>query len=161
MKTNPSITEWLLLVIIIITTHTTNIRINNLKEVNFKQDSLFNDMYYSVIDTTEKEAFLVTMTTYSPTKGQTDSSPDKTAAGFKINTKNPFIHRYIGLSRDLLEDFRYGEIVILQNAGPYNGYYVVADCMNSRFVRYVDILIGNKQKHTKLKDVILKHANDD
>jgi hypothetical protein len=31
--------------------------------------------------------------------------------------------------------------------------------MNSRFLRHVDILIGNKQKHTKINSVVLKHAN--
>jgi hypothetical protein len=67
----------------------------------------------------------------------------------------------VGLSRDLLEEFRYGEIVELQNAGSYNGFYIVADCMNKRFLRYVDVLIGSKQKHIKMENVVLKHANND
>jgi 3D (Asp-Asp-Asp) domain-containing protein len=135
--------------------------INKVKEVNKIQDSLFNDMYYAVIDTNEKDAFLVTLTTYNASKLQTDDTPNLTSYQFKIDPKNPFSQRFIGLSRDLLEEFRYGEIVIVENAGIYNGYYIVADCMNNRFIRCVDILIGNKQKHTKLKNIVLKHANKD
>jgi 3D (Asp-Asp-Asp) domain-containing protein len=136
-------------------------RVDGIEKNDKKQDSLFNDMYYSVIDTFEKEAFLVTLTTYNPSKAQTDKSPNLTACNLKINTKNPYSQRYVGLSRDLLEEFRYGEIVELQNAGSYNGFYIVADCMNKRFLRYVDVLIGSKQKHIKMENVVLKHANND
>jgi len=135
-------------------------RVAKIEDVNKTQDSLFTDMYYAVIDTCEKDAFLATLTTYNASKGQTDNTPNLTSYQFKIDKKNPFSQRFIGLSRDLLEEFRYGEIVILENAGDYNGYYIVADCMNSRFIRSVDVLIGPKQKHTKIKNIVIKHANN-
>ena len=43
----------------------------------------------------------VTLTTYSTTIGQTDSTPHITASGFKIDTTNPKKHRIIAVSRDL------------------------------------------------------------
>jgi 3D (Asp-Asp-Asp) domain-containing protein len=141
------------------THYITNVRINTVNKVNREQDSLWKDLYYSIVDTMEKESYLVTVTTYNATDKQTDKTPNLTSAQYKIDKKNPFTQKFIGLSRDLLEEFHYGEIVILENAGNYNGYYIVADCMNSRFLRHVDILIDNKQKHTKINSVVLKHAN--
>lgn len=134
-------------------------RIDKLETKIVQQDSLWNELYYSIVDTFEKESYLVTVTTYNASEKQTDSSPHLTSAQYKIDKKNPFTQKFIGLSKDLLEEFHYGEIVILENAGTYNGYYIVADCMNSRYLRHVDILIGTKQKHTKITNVVLKHAN--
>lgn len=112
-------------------------------------------MYYYVIDTVEKDAFMVTATTYSATEAQCDASPDRTACGLKIKDDS----KYVALSRDLLQEFPYGSIVEIQNAGLYNGIYVVADCMNKIYRRHVDILLTNssKLKHTKLKNVIIKY----
>src|SRR6478735_5719056 len=135
-----------------------NNRIDKQVEVNQRQDSLWKELYYSIVDTMEKESYLVTVTTYSATEKQTDNTPHLTSAQYKIDKKNPFTQKFIGLSKDLLEEFYYGEIVILENAGSYNGYYIVADCMNSRYLRHVDILIGSKQKHTKIPNVVLRHA---
>lgn len=120
-------------------------------------EAKFDSMYYYVIDTVEKDAFLVTATTYSATAAQCDNTPDMTACGLKIKGNS----KYVALSRDLLEEFPYGSIVEIQNAGLYNGVYVVADCMNKRYRRYVDILLSNnsKLKHTKLKNVLIKYHN--
>jgi len=119
------------------------------------QDSLFTDLYYSIVDTFEKDAFLVTLTTYNATKEQCDSDPTTTASALKVHKSS----KYVALSRDLLSEFPYGSLVTLQNAGEYNGVYVVADCMNSRFIRHIDILIKTK-KHTKIKNVIIKPYKD-
>lgn len=122
-------------------------------------EAKFDSMYYYVIDTVEKDAYMVTMTTYSATAAQCDASPDITACGLKIKDNS----KYVALSRDLLEEFPYGSIVEIQNAGLYNGVYVVADCMNKRFKRHVDILLPlqSKLKHTRLKNVIIKYIKDD
>jgi 3D (Asp-Asp-Asp) domain-containing protein len=129
--------------------------LKNQKSVNKTQDSLFLDLYYSIVDTFEKDAFLVTATTYNNTKEQCNKDYKTTASSLKIHSKS----KYIALSRDLLEEFPYGSLVTLENAGNYNGVYVVADCMNVRFLRHVDILIKDK-KHTKLYNVVLKHYKD-
>lgn len=120
-----------------------------------RQDSLFKELYYSIVDTFERENFLVTLTTYNAEKGQCDNTPDITASHLKIHKKS----KYIGLSRDLLETFPYGSLVKIENAGRFNGIYVVADCMNIRLFRHVDILIDNN-KHTKLENAILKNYKE-
>lgn len=161
MKTSDKVIYGLLFFIIYFAMLYNRHEFNELSKKVNQQDSLFNDLYYSIVDTMEKESYLVHLTTYNATQKQTDNTPNKTSAQFKIDMKNPFTQKFIGLSRDLLEDFKYGEIVKIENAGMYNGYYIVADCMNSRFLRTVDILINNNQKHTKLSSVVLKHANKD
>lgn len=128
---------------------------NNVDRV---QDSLWNDMYYSIVDTFEKEAYLVTATTYNPTIHQCDSSPDRTACNNKIDLKNPYKHKYIGLSRDLAAEFYCGEKVQLINCGKFSGYYTIADFGNKRLVRTIDILVG-KEIGGKFKNVILRHVN--
>ena len=130
-------------------------QIIDLKKQNNTQDSLFQDLYYSVIDTFEKKAFLVTVTTYNATKNQCDESPDRTACNFKIDMNNPFKHRLIGLSRDLLENFYYGEKVILKNCGKFDGEYTVMDCGNKRLIRTVDILINRNMIGGKFENAVL------
>lgn len=44
---------------------------------------------------------IVTMTTYSISRGQTDSNPFETASGYILSKKNPKKHRVIAISRDL------------------------------------------------------------
>ena len=135
----------------------THININKLEKQNKIQDSLFNDMYYSVIDTFERTAFIVTATTWNPTKAQCDDSPDRTACNFLIDTLNPYKQRIIGLSNDLLPHFYYGEKVKLENCGRFSGYYTVVDCGAKRLVRTVDICIGRNVLGGKFNNVILRH----
>ena len=125
-----------------------------------KSDSLFNDLYEGVFDKYEKTSFIVTATTWNPTKAQTDDSPNLTACGFKIDTINPYKQRIVGLSRDLLEHFYYGERVKIENCGKFNGVYTVVDCGNKRLIRTVDICIGRNQLGGKFKNVVLRHYDD-
>lgn len=134
-------------------------RINKLENKSKYRDSLYLDLYYSIVDTFEKEAYLVTVTTYNATKAQTDNTPLLTSCGFKIDSLNPYRQKIIGLSRDLLEEFYYGEKVILQNCGKFNGEYTVLDCANSRLIRTVDICINRNAIGGTYKNVVLKHKN--
>jgi 3D (Asp-Asp-Asp) domain-containing protein len=59
----------------------------------------------------------VTLTTYSATIGQTDSTPHITASGFKIDTINPKKHRIIAVSRDLKKKWPFGTKVRIKRAG--------------------------------------------
>ena len=90
----------------------------------------------------------VTLTTYAPTEGETDSTPHITASGYKIDLKNPKKHRIIAVSRDLKRKWRYGTKVRIRNAGKYNGVYTVKDVMNKRYKKRIDILIGHNDKQT-------------
>ena len=95
----------------------------------------------------------VTLTTYSPTEGETDSTPHLTASGFKIDKNNPKRHRIIAVSRDLKKKWPFGTKVRIKNAGKYNGVYTVKDVMNKRHKNRIDILIGEDDKQTKIKNV--------
>lgn len=96
---------------------------------------------------------IVTVTTYSISEAQTDSTPLLTASGFKINPNNPKRHRIIAISRDLKRKYRFGQKVRITNAGKYNGEYVIRDLMHHRWRNKIDILINLSDKHTKLRRV--------
>lgn len=95
----------------------------------------------------------VTLTTYSPTSQECDSTPHITASGFKINLKNPKKHRIIAVSRDLKKKWKFGTRVRIKNAGKYNGIYIVKDVMNKRYKNRIDLLIGEDDKQTTIKNV--------
>ena len=99
---------------------------------------------------------IVTLTTYSTTQEETDDSPNITASGFEIDEDNPKKHRIIAVSRDLKRKLRFGEKVILSNAGRFNGVWYVRDLMNSRFRNKIDVLINEDDKQTKMFGVVLK-----
>jgi 3D (Asp-Asp-Asp) domain-containing protein len=99
----------------------------------------------------------VTVTTYTASKNETDSTPLITASGFKLDSLNPAKHRIIAVSRDLKSKWKFGTRVKIFNAGIYNGIYHVADVMNKRFNNRIDILINPDDKPTKLENIkILK-----
>lgn len=102
-------------------------------------------------------SIVVTMTTYHAKAGQTDSTPFVTASGYKINEKHPERDRIIAISRDLKKIFKFGDSVLITNAGKdYDGVYYIHDVMNKRFRKKIDILISSKDSGTKLRNVIIK-----
>jgi 3D (Asp-Asp-Asp) domain-containing protein len=96
---------------------------------------------------------VVTITTYTPTIEECDSTPLITASGFKLDSLNPKRHRIIAVSRDLKRKYKFGTKLRIKGAGKYDGTYVVRDVMNKRFRNRIDILVGKKDKQTKLKKV--------
>ena len=94
---------------------------------------------------------IVTVTTYTPSVEETDSTPLITASGFKINPKNPKKQRIIAVSRDLKRKYKFGKKVRITGIGRYSGTYTVRDVMNKRYRKRVDILIGDKDKQTKFR----------
>jgi 3D (Asp-Asp-Asp) domain-containing protein len=99
----------------------------------------------------------VTVTTYTASQNETDSTPLITASGFKLDSLNPAKHRIIAVSRDLKSKWKFGTKVKILNAGIYNGVYLVLDVMNIRFKNRIDILINPDDQHTKLENIkILK-----
>jgi len=96
----------------------------------------------------------VTMTIYSPTNSETDSTPDLTASGFKIDIDNPSKHRIIAVSRDLKRNgWGFNKKVRIRKAGRYNGVYTIKDLMNKRYKKTIDILVDEDHKPVKLKNV--------
>ena len=96
---------------------------------------------------------VVTLTTYTPTVEECDSTPLITASGFKINEGNPRRHRIIAVSRDLKRKYKFGTKLRIKGAGKYDGTYVVRDVMNKRYTKRIDILVGKSDKQTKLKKI--------
>jgi len=96
---------------------------------------------------------IVTLTTYSVTEAETDSTPLITASGFKINPNNPKRHRIIAVSRDLKRKYKFGQKVRIEGAGKYNGIYTIRDLMHHRWKNKMDILINPSDKHTKLRRI--------
>ena len=96
---------------------------------------------------------VVTLTTYTPTAEECDSTPLITASGFKINESNPKRHRIIAISRDLKRKYKFGTKLRIKGAGKYDGTYTVRDVMNKRYTKRIDILVGKRDKQTKVKKV--------
>ena len=94
---------------------------------------------------------IVTVTTYTPSVEETDSTPLITASGFKINPTNPKRQRIIAVSRDLKKKYKFGKKVRITGIGKLSGTYTVRDVMNKRYRKRIDILIGTKDKQTKFK----------
>ena len=101
------------------------------------------------------EPDIVSVTTYSPTIEQTDSTPLITASGYKINPANPKRQRIIAVSRDLKRKYKFGKKVRITGIGKLSGTYTIRDVMNKRFKKRVDILIGEGDKQTSFKNAKL------
>ena len=104
----------------------------------------------------ELQEFDVTVTTYNPTKSQTDSTPNETADGTIIKPWKATQYRYVALSRDLLSrwggPFEYGDYVVIEGTDGWDGVYQVRDTMNPKWVKRVDILTTNSMfKYTDVK----------
>jgi len=98
---------------------------------------------------------IVTVTTYSPTIEQTDSTPLVTASGFKINPNNPKKQRIVAVSRDLKKKYKFGKKIRITGIGKLSGTYTIRDVMNKRYKKRVDILIGEDDKQTLFKNAKL------
>jgi 3D (Asp-Asp-Asp) domain-containing protein len=94
---------------------------------------------------------IVTVTTYTPSIEECDSTPLVTASGFKINPNNPKKHRIIAVSRDLKKKYKFGKKIRITGIGKLSGTYTVRDVMNKRYRNRVDILIGKKDKQNKFR----------
>ena len=92
---------------------------------------------------------LVTVTTYTPSAEECDSTPHITASGFKIDTLNPERHKIIAVSRDLKHKWKFGTKIKVTGIGKYSGIYTIKDVMNKRFKKRIDILIGKQSKQFK------------
>ena len=101
----------------------------------------------------------VTLTMYHPTKNQTDSTPNITADGTKINIWKASEYRYVAVSRDLLSRWGgpldYGDWIVIEGAGKNSGVYQVRDTMNPKWVKRVDVLKTPGTRQFKYDNVTL------
>ena len=94
-------------------------------------------------------SYKVTVTTYNPTRSQTDSTPNITADGTKFKTWKASSYRYVALSRDMLSrwggPFNYGDYIVIEGTSDKDGVYQVRDTMNPKWTNRVDILTTNSR----------------
>ena len=122
--------------------YTNNIIDNLYGEINTLKDNGYCECL-------ELQEFDVTVTTYNPTRSQTDSTPNQTADGTIIKPWKATQYRYVALSRDLIArwggPFEYGDYVVIEGTGGWDGIYQVRDTMNPKWVKRVDILTTNSR----------------
>ena len=110
--------------------------------LNNKVDNNYCDYY-------EIQSFDVTVTTYNPTRSQTDSTPNQTADGTIIKPWKATDYRYVALSRDLIArwggPFEYGDYIVIEGTDGWDGIYQVRDTMNPKWTNRVDILTTNSR----------------
>ena len=94
----------------------------------------------------------VVATVYNAVPAQTNLDPGHTASMFKLDLSNPYRHRIIAVSRDLLTKFPMGTRVRVEGTS-YDGIYVVEDKMNKRYTKRIDILINIEMKIGKWENV--------
>lgn len=134
----------ILLILMFLPTTLSNYKIGNEVKVTPKK---IEDT--PIVDDTE----VVTLTIYSPIGKETDSTPNITASGFKIDINNPESHRIIAVSRDLKRKWKFNQKVRIRKAGKYNGVYTIKDVMNRRHKKRIDILVGPNKKPIKLRGI--------
>lgn len=94
---------------------------------------------------------IVWLTVYHATPQQCNADCLTTANGKKIeSTETAYKHRYMAVSRDLLETYPYGTEVEVSGCSieEYNGIWTVQDTMNKRIKNTVDLLINPGMKLT-------------
>ena len=111
-------------------------------EINILKQNGYCDYY-------EIQSYDVTVTTYNPTRSQTDSTPNITADGTRIKPWKATEYRYVALSRDLLSrwggPFEYGDYIVIEGTDGWDGVYQVRDTMNPKWTNRVDILTTNSR----------------
>ena len=98
-----------------------------------------------VITNNEKVSTNVHATVYNAVPEQTNSDPGHTAFMFELDLSNPYKHRIIAVSRDLLKTYPKGTQVLVEGTS-YDGIYTVMDKMNKRYTNRIDLLINLDMK---------------
>lgn len=104
-------------------------------------------------------SIIVTATCYHAVPEQTNSDCLTTASGKEICcTDSAYSHRYIAVSRDLLNDYPYGTIVTISGCEieEYNGEWEVQDTMNARWTKKIDFLINPDMPVTNKECIMTK-----
>ena len=107
----------------------------------------------------ESQRVFVTATIYHAVEEQTDSTPNITASGYKINMADPLSDRIIAVSWDLenVYGFKMGDMVYVSGTGVLDGIWFVRDRMNQRFRKRIDFLVPQAMKGGKWENVIIDH----
>jgi len=108
----------------------------------------------------------MSVTGYHPVKEQTDSTPDITADGTKIEIDRAGEYRYVAMSRDMLNVWggkvHFGDYILINGTpdGEYDGIYQVRDTMNARHKEWIDILLTPGQQSFYYKQITMYKIDD-
>jgi 3D (Asp-Asp-Asp) domain-containing protein len=122
---------------------------------NMKREISEEEVVDTIIEKKKLPYDLVTVTTYTISAEQTDSTPLITASGYKLDSINPKKQKVIAISRDLKRKYKFGQKVRVKGAGKLDGIYTVRDLMASRWRKKIDILINPDDEGTKFRRVKL------
>ena len=134
---------------LIITYHASNLMDESYEEISSLREQVWELQNNCDNQYTNKISYQVTVTTYNPTRGQTDSTPNELADGTKIKPWKATDYRYVALSRDLIArwggPFEYGDYIVIEGTDGWDGIYQVRDTMNPKWTNRVDILTTNSR----------------
>jgi len=108
------------------------------------------------VSTINAQTEKVIATVYNAVPEQCNTDVQHTAFMFKIDLKNPYKHRIIAVSRDLLSRFPNKSKVMVSGAGKYDGVWIVRDKMNKRYTKRIDFLVNKEVRLGKWSNVIIK-----
>ena len=92
-----------------------------------------------------QESQKVHATVYNAVPEQTNSDPGHTAFMFELDLANPYKHKIIAVSRDLLKQYPKGTQVQVSGT-TYDGIFIVMDKMNKRYTNRIDLLINQEMQ---------------
>lgn len=98
-----------------------------------------------------------TATVYNAVPSQCNEDPMHTASMYEIIPERIETDRILAMERTMMAEFgiRYGDCVLIQGAGRYDGIWQVQDTMNKRFAgqHKIDFLVPNHIRHGKWRNV--------
>lgn len=102
----------------------------------------------------------VTATVYNAVPSQCDGDPLHTASMYRIGDPDDVLrHRIVAMERTMMDELgiAYGDIVLVEGAGPLDGVWQVQDTMNRRFrgQHRIDFLVPRAIRHGRWDDVRL------
>lgn len=97
---------------------------------------------------------IVTVTVYNAVESQCNEDPGHTAFMFELDLANPYKHKIIAVSRDLLTKYPKNTKVKITGTS-YDGVYTVMDKMNKRYTKRIDILINQDMSIGKWEDITI------
>lgn len=128
---------------------------------NLHQDNRDLRTRIHLLELEQDKILTVTATMYEAKRNQTDTTPNITADGTRINTRYAGKYRYIAVSRNLLAlnggPLSYGDYIIVEGiSGMYDGVWQVKDTMHSRWTNRIDLLCNPGTKPFKKKNVVIR-----
>lgn len=126
---------------------------------------IFLILVFTIMSITDMTETRVHATVYNAVEEQCNEDPEHTAFMFKLDLDDPYKHRIIAVSRDLLDKYPNGTKVCVRGT-EYDGIYTVRDKMARRskhrgeIKKSIDILINVDMPIGSWKNVTITRVYD-